>query len=68
MIQILHEGNYVSLVNYGWESPKFYLRWLGNPDDRELAEEMSGVSIDLSSPDRVSREGIPQLMPQLMNE
>lgn len=68
MIQILHEGRYVSLVNFGWESPTFYLRWLGSAGERGLADEMSGLSVDVSSPDRVSREGILRLMNHLLND
>jgi len=51
IIQIFHDGKLVSIVSYGWESPKFYLRWLKSTSDHELAKEMSGLSIDFSSPD-----------------
>ncbi|CAN5855971.1 hypothetical protein BH11VER1_BH11VER1_19420 [soil metagenome] len=68
MIQIFHEKKHVSTVSYGWESPKFYLRWLKNTNDRELAEEMSGLSIDYSSPDLVSPKGILLLMNHLLDE
>jgi len=68
IIQIFHEKKHVSTVSYGWENPKFYLRWLKNTKDRELAEEMSGLSIDYSSPDRVSPEGILLLVNHLLDE
>lgn len=68
IIQIFHEKKHVSTVSYGWESPKFYLRWLKNTKDRELAEEMSGLSIDFSSPDRVSPKGMLILINHLMDE
>jgi hypothetical protein len=68
IIQIFHEKKLVSIVSYGWESPKFYLRWLKNTKDRVLAEEMSGLSIDFSSPDRVSPEGILLLVNHLLDE
>ncbi len=71
IIQVMHDGQLVSLVNFGWESPRFYLRWMGSssdPSDRDLAEEMSGVSIDFASPDRVSREGMLILMNHLLDE
>lgn len=68
IIQVLLDGKLVSLVNFGWESPKFYLRWLGSATDRELAAEMSGVSIDFSSPDRVSRKGMLLLMNHLLDD
>ena len=68
IMQIFHEKKLVSIVSFGWESPKFYLRWLHSTQDHELAEEMSGVSIDLSSPDIVSRQGILLLVNHLMDK
>ena len=68
MIHVLHEGNVASVVNYGWESPKFYCDWMGAGPDDEMAIEMSGVSIDFSSPNRVSPEGMLVLMNHLLDE
>jgi hypothetical protein len=68
IIQIFYDKTLVSIVSFGWESPKFYLRWLKSTRDHELANEMSGVSIDFSSPDRVSREGILALMHHLLDD
>ena len=68
IIQIFHGQKLVSIVNFGWESPKFYLRWLGSTRDVGLAMEMSGVSIDSSSPDRVSPKGILLLIKHLMDK
>ncbi len=47
---------------------KFYLRWLGSTRDVELAKEMSGMSIDFTSPDLVSPQGILLLTNHLMDE
>ena len=33
IIQIFHEEKLVSIVSFGWENPKFYLRWLGSSRD-----------------------------------
>ena len=68
IIQIFHDDKLVSIVSFGWESPKFYLRWLNSTRDRELATEMSGVSIDPSSPDLVSPKGILLLVKHLLDE
>lgn len=68
IIQIFHEKKLVSIVSYGWESPKFYLRWLKSPWDRELADEMSGLSIDFSSPDLVSPKGVLLLLNHLLDQ
>jgi hypothetical protein len=67
IIQIFHNKKLVSIVSFGWESPKFYLRWLNSPTEVQLAKEMSGLSIDPSSPDRVSPEGILLLMNHLLD-
>ncbi len=67
IIQIFHDEKLVSIVSYGWENPKFYLRWLCSTRDLEFAKEMSGVSIDPSSPDRVSPQGILLLVNHLMD-
>lgn len=68
IIQIFHDKKLVSIVNFGWESPKFYLRWLNSAQDVELAKEMSGLSIDFSSPDLVSPKGILLLVNHLMDQ
>ena len=68
IIQIFHDKKLVSIVSFGWVDPKFYLRWLKSTRDRQLAKEMSGVSIDFSSPDIVSRQGILLLVNHLMDK
>jgi SEC-C motif len=68
IIQIGHNEKIVSIVSFGWEKPEFYLRWLGSAQEVELAKEMSGVSIDFSSPDLVSPRGILPLVNHLMDE
>jgi len=68
IIQIFHDDKLVSIVSFGWESPKFYLRWLNSTRMRELATEMSGVSIDFSSPNLVSPKGILLLVKHLLDE
>jgi uncharacterized protein YecA (UPF0149 family) len=68
IIQIFHENKHVSTVSYGWESPNFYLRWLKSTKDRKLAKEMSGVSIDYSSPDLVSSDAIILFINRLLDE
>jgi hypothetical protein len=68
IIQIFHDNKLVSIVSFGWESPKFYLRWLKSTRDRELAQEMSGLSIDFSSPNLVSPDGIFLLVTRLLDD
>lgn len=68
VIQVFHQDEHVSTINYGWESEKFYTDWLKAGDDDEMAKEMSGLSIDWCSPDKVPREGMLALVKKLMDE
>ncbi len=68
IIQIIHDKKLVSVVSFGWESPTFYLRWLNSARLVELAKEMSGVSIDLTSRNLVSSHGILLLVNHLMDK
>lgn len=65
MIQVMHEGRLVSLINYGWEEPEFYRKWMG--DDESVAP-MAGPSIDIVSPDLVNRAGVLSLFRALLDE
>lgn len=68
IIQIFHDNKLVSIVGYGWESPKFYLRWLNSTRYRKLVKGMSGLSIDSSSPNLVSPKGILLLVQHLLDD
>ena len=66
IIRIHHNGHHVSTINYGWESPKFYAKW-GRIDD-EMSREMSGLSIDYTSPDEINPDATIALLEQLLDE
>jgi hypothetical protein len=68
MIQVMHEGRLVSIINYGWESREFYRQWMGSTEERHPMPEMHGASIDITSPDLVSRNGVLALFSALLNE
>jgi len=71
MIQVFYDDKIVSVINFGWERPKFYIKWMGqdlNAELKECAKEMSGLSIDITSPDLVSRQGILSLVKILMDK
>ncbi len=38
-----------AVIAYGWESPEFYARWMGN-DDPETIEELQGPILNMGSP------------------
>ncbi len=68
IIQVFHNGAFVATINYGWESPSFYRKWLGGECRDEIVAQMHGASIDISSPNRVSPKGILGLFNTLLDE
>jgi len=67
MIQVMHNGKLVSLINYGWESVAFYENWMGSSAKDNSMPDMHGASIDIASPDLVSRDGMLALFNALLN-
>jgi hypothetical protein len=45
-----------AIINYGWESKKFYKKWFGAPDDDNYYKSMSGVSLDPFPNDPIAHE------------
>ena len=43
------QDRFVAMVAYGWESEKFYAKWLGN-NDPETIKELIGPILNLGSP------------------
>lgn len=68
MVQVMHNGKLVSVINYGWESAKFYENWMGSSATNNPISKMHGASIDITSPDLVSRDGILALFNALLND
>lgn len=68
MIQVIHDGKLVSIINYGWESAAFYKKWMGNSAKNNPLPAMNGASIDIASPNLVRREGILGLFNELLND
>ncbi len=50
MIQVLHNGKCVSIINFGWEKPSYYEKWMGGSSGDGLTTSMHGSSIDITSP------------------
>lgn len=67
MIQVMHNGKFVALLNYGWEKEDYYRAWMGDDEMEQLAP-MAGASIDIGSPNLVSGQGILGLFQSLLNE
>lgn len=47
------DNELIAVVTYGWETEKFYRKWLGGEDDpmmRKMAKEMVGLSLNVGSP------------------
>lgn len=68
IIQVFHNGTFVCTINYGWESPSFYEKWMGRKWGDETMPQMHGASIDITSPNRVSPKGILGLFNALLDE
>ena len=41
-------GDFVAVINFGWESKRFYEKWLGN-DDKDWIHELKGPSLNTAS-------------------
>lgn len=68
MIQVMHNGKLVSMINYGWESATFYENWMGSSAKDNLMPKMHGASIDITSPDLVGKDGMLALFNALLND
>ncbi|MBN2643723.1 MAG: hypothetical protein JXR78_18885 [Victivallales bacterium] len=68
MIQVMHNKKLVSIINYGWETPAFYEKWLGNKEKDDPMPSMSGASIDINSPNLVDTEEMLALFNTLLND
>jgi hypothetical protein len=68
MIQVMHNGKLVSVINYGWESATYYENWMGSSAKDNTMPKMHGASIDITSPDLVSRDGMLELFNALLND
>jgi hypothetical protein len=68
MIQVMHNGKIVSVINYGWESAIFYENWMSSSEKDISIPKMHGASIDITSPDLVSRDGMLALFNALLND
>lgn len=68
MIQVLHNGKLVSILNYGWDSAAFYENWMDSSAKDNPMPKMNGASIDITSPGLVSTDGILALFNALLND
>ena len=68
MVQVMLDGKLVSVINYGWESANFYESWMGSSAKDNPMPSMHGASIDITSPDLVSRDGMLGLFSALLND
>ena len=66
MIQVMHKGKLVSVINYGWESTSFYQKWFGGSAKDSM--NMHGASIDITSPNLVNADVILALFNALLND
>ena len=67
MILVYRDDVHVSTISFGWEPRSFYQEWMGSKDD-PVAGEMSGASIDITSPDGVPAKGMLAFFMALLDD
>ncbi|MDA3925244.1 MAG: hypothetical protein PF904_11165 [Kiritimatiellae bacterium] len=67
MIQVMRNGIHVGTINFGWESPEFYRKWMGGDEDESMPD-LHGATIDITSPNRVSPQGMLSFFHALLDE
>lgn len=68
LIQVLHNGVHVSTIGFGWESPDFYIGWMGASSDTDYIPQLHGATIDISSPNKVSSQSMLAFFNALLDE
>ncbi len=68
LIQVLLNGTHVSTIGFGWESPEFYKKWMGAKSDDDYMPQMHGATVDFTSPDKVSPQGMLAFFNALLDE
>lgn len=72
LILVVLNNTHVSTVGFGWEPIEFYRKWMnGEPDndeDDDIVSLLHGATIDISSPDKVSAQGMLTLFNELLDE
>lgn len=68
LIQVFLDGKHVSTIGFGWETPKFYKKWMGGKAQDQTQAQMHGATIDPSSPNLVSPQGMLAFFQALRTE
>ncbi len=55
-------------INYGWEPAAFYQNWMSSSAEDNPMPEMHGASIDITSPNLVSMDGVLALFKALLDD
>jgi hypothetical protein len=55
----------VAVIAYGWESPEFYARWMGD-DSPEVIEELKGPSLNSASPQSEYADAVLELLQEVI--
>ena len=62
---ILSRNDVAAVIAYGWESPEFYARWMGD-DSPEVIEELKGPSLNMASPQSNLAPAILELLKKVV--
>jgi len=68
LIQVLHNGIYVSTIGFGWESPSYYKKWMDVTSDEEYMPQLHGATIDMNSPNKVPAQSMIAFFDALLDD
>jgi len=54
-----------AVIAYGWESPEFYARWMGD-DDPEIIKKLEGPVLNMGSPQSILAPAILKIVKDLI--
>ena len=67
MIHVMHNDAHVATINFGWETQKFYHEWIGADLDEDMPP-LHGTTIDITSPNKVSPQGVLAFFNALLDQ
>lgn len=62
---IYERKHVVAVIAYGWESPEFYARWMGD-DSPEVIEELKGPSLNSASTQSEYADAVLKLLKEVI--
>lgn len=69
MLSVISSENMqqVAVINYGWESRKFYVEWMGD-DEKSVIDELKGPCLNMCSPQSEYAMGILEIVKDVLKD